>query len=150
MDHLPRYSTCRAPLFEVPYLFSRLPYEGEGYLGYPRRMGLQERQLSHLDTILPKDVLDAFLQVWLFPGASHEIPGQVSANDPVRQGQRGMQVTTSRLEDYIQRWAGTHETKSSEEKEIMMDKSSVYLRQVFQFLHGHARYQTAASPRSEI
>jgi hypothetical protein len=113
-------------------------------------MGLDELQLSHLDTILPKDVLDAFLQVWLFFRALHEIFGQVSVNDFVRQGRGGMQVTTSRLEDYIQRWVGTYETKSLEEKEVMMDKSSVYLREVFQFLHGHTRYQEAASPRPEI
>jgi hypothetical protein len=150
MDHLPRFSTSVAPLFEVPYLCSHLPYEGNGFLGYPKGMGLDELQLSHLDAVLPKDALDAFLQVWLFFGALHEIFGQVLVSDFVRQGQRGMQVTSSRLEDYIQRWVGTYETKSSEEKEVMMNKSSVYLREVFQFLHGHARYQEAASPRPEI
>jgi hypothetical protein len=76
-----------------------LPYEGEGFLGYPKQMGLDELQVSHLDTILPKDVLDAFLQVWLFLGALHEIFGQVSVDDFVRKGRRGMQVTTSRLEN---------------------------------------------------
>jgi hypothetical protein len=79
-------------------------------------MGLEERQLSHLDTILPKDVLDAFLQVWLFFGALHEIFGQVSLQDFVQQCQKGMQVTTSRLEDYLRRWTETYESKPSEQK----------------------------------
>jgi hypothetical protein len=113
-------------------------------------MGLEERQLSHLDTILPKDVLDTFLQVWLFFGALHEIFGQAPVNDFVQQGQNGMKVTTSRLEDYLRRWAETYESKPSQQKQIMMDKSTVYLIAAFQFLHGHARYQEAASPRPEI
>jgi hypothetical protein len=150
MDHLPQFSTSRQPPIEVPYL-SREPYSGHGFLGYLKRKGHDEVDISRLDAIFSKEELDAFLQTWLFFGALHEIFGQLLVvDDFIQQTANRLLVTTERFEDYMTLWTENYAALASREKSSTMENYTAYLRQVFAFLHTHTRYQEAASPRPKI
>ncbi|KAH8894301.1 hypothetical protein GQ53DRAFT_821386 [Thozetella sp. PMI_491] len=127
MDHLP-YGPGGSLTIPIPYICgSDFNFNG-AWLDYPKDQGFDLEMVQHrMWGKLPPSRWAPFLQRWLFFGLLRAVlPTQIElrVEDFVRIEADGKKyITTSKLRDYLERWAEIHSNLSEEDQVAMVQRN---------------------------